>query len=100
MSWSRKINVEIASRQYPFRVNNEDDEQRIRKAGKLINDKIVQLKQTYADKDVQDLLAFTSMLIAEKMIRLDSKAGSKEQFERLKKIDSQLDAFIEECTKS
>ena len=97
MSWLQNINIEIAGRPYPFKVNNEEDEQRIRKAGKLISEKLFQLKQRYSDKDVQDLLAFAALQFAVKTIKLETKAGSTGQEDRLNHLDEQLDAFLQKC---
>ena len=100
MSWIQNINIEIAGRPYPFKVNREEDEERIRKAGKLISEKLFQLKQRYSDKDVQDLLAFAALQFAVKTIELESKAGSTEQVSRLNHLDEQLVAFLEKCDDS
>ena len=97
MSWTQSIKVDIAGRPYQFNVDKEADEQRIRKAGKLINEKLSQLKQRHSDKDVQDLLAFVTLQFAVKTIELDAKASSTGQVERLEKIDEQLDAFLARC---
>ena len=95
MSWIRNINIEIAGRPYSFRVDKEEDEEKIRKAGKIIGEKLFQIKQRYNDKDVQDLLAFAALQFAIKTIELeDTKAGSTEQAGRLRQIDEQLDMFL------
>ena len=97
MSWKQNIKIEIAGRPYPFKVDKEEDEERIRKAGKLIGDKILQLKQRFGDKDVQDLLAFAAFQFAVKIIELETKACSTEQVDRLKKLGEQLDTFLTKC---
>ena len=95
MSWIRNVNIEIAGRPYSFKVAKEEDEEGIRKAGKIIGEKLFQIKQRYNDKDVQDLLAFAALQFAIKTIELeDTKAGSTEQVDRLKQIDEQLDMFL------
>ena len=97
MSWKQNIKIEIAGRPYPFRVDKEEDEQRIRKAGKLISEKLFQLRQRYSDKDMQDLLAFAALQFAVRTIELEAKAGSTEQVDKLKLLDGQLDAFLKKC---
>ena len=47
------IRVNVADRYYPLKIEAEDEE-RIRKAAKMINEKVLQYKQRYTDKDVQD----------------------------------------------
>jgi cell division protein ZapA (FtsZ GTPase activity inhibitor) len=44
------IKVQIAERFYPLKIKRQDEE-KIRKAAKLINDKVLQYKQRYTDKD-------------------------------------------------
>jgi len=47
------IRVNVADRYYPLKVEREDEE-KIRRAARLINEKVLQYKQRYTDKDVQD----------------------------------------------
>ena len=53
------IKIKIADREYPMRVK-PDDEERIRKAGKLINEKIKSYTEKFGIDDKQDLLAMVS----------------------------------------
>ena len=94
MNWKQKIIVDIAGRPYQFTIESEDDEERIRKAGKLIVEKLSQNQQRYTGKDVQDLLAFVALQFAIKTIELETKTGSTEQVNRLNKICEQLDTFL------
>ena len=98
MSWTQTINVKIAERFYPLKINKEEDEERIRKAGRLIDDKLFRYKQRYSDKDVQDFLAIAALQFAVKTIELETKASSTEQADKLKQLDGQLGAFLEQCT--
>ena len=94
------INVKIAERFYPFKIDKEEDEERIRKAGRLIDDRLFQYKQRYSDKDVQDFLALVALQFAVKTIELETKASSTEQEDRLKQLDEHLDTFLKQCTDS
>ena len=96
-SWKQKISIDIAGRPYPFNVDSEEAEERIRKAGKLISEKLFQCKQRFGDKDVQDHLALVVLQFAIKTIELETKADSTEQVDRLKQICKQLDAFLNQC---
>ena len=100
MSRKQRITIDIAGRPYHFIIENEEDEERIRKAGKLIVEKLFQNKQRYNDKDVQDLLAFAALQFAIKTIELETKAGSTEQVDRLIQIGEQLDTFLNQCAES
>jgi cell division protein ZapA len=50
----------VADRYYPLKVERENEE-RIRKAARMINEKVLQYKQRYTDKDVQDFLAMAAL---------------------------------------
>ena len=54
------IRVNVADRYYPLKVER-DNEEKIRKAARMINEKVLQYKQRYSDKDVQDFLAMASL---------------------------------------
>jgi cell division protein ZapA len=91
------INIKIAERFYPFKIDREEDEERIRKAARLIDERLIQYKQRYSDRDVQDLLAYAALQFAVKTIELETKASSTEQEDRLKQLDDQLDTFLKQC---
>ena len=56
------IKLKIADREYPMRVE-PDEEELIRKAGKIVNEKIKEFKSQFGIDDKQDLLA----MVAEKL---------------------------------
>jgi cell division protein ZapA len=61
------IKIKIGNREYPMRVD-ADEEARIRKASKIINDKIKAYKERFAIDDKQDLLAMVAFdCLVEKM---------------------------------
>ena len=53
------IKLKIGNREYPMKVKTEDEE-RIRRAGKLINEKIRSYKDQFGIEDHQDLLAMVA----------------------------------------
>ncbi len=53
------IKLRIGNREYPMKVKAEDEE-RIRRAGKLINEKIRSYKDQFGIEDHQDLLAMVA----------------------------------------
>ena len=69
------IKIKIGEREYPMRVSASEEE-RIRMAGKLINEKMKTFRETFGIDDRQDLLA---------MVAFDSMV------ERLKAESAQLD---------
>lgn len=66
------IKIKIADREYPMKVE-PDEEERIRRAGKIVNEKIKLFKSQFGIDDKQDLLAMVAFdALVEK---LKSKSG-------------------------
>ena len=53
------IKIRIGNREYPMRVKAEDEE-RIRRAGKLVNEKIKHYQNQFGIDDTQDLVAMVA----------------------------------------
>lgn len=87
------INVNVAERLYPLKIDR-DDEEKIRMAAKLINDKIMLYKQRYSDKDVQDYLAMAALQFVIKLIECEDKTDTSELMSELKDLDDWLGSFI------
>jgi len=87
------INVNVAERLYPLKIDR-DDEEKIRKAAKLINDKVILYKQRYSDKDVQDYLAMAALQFVIKLIECEDKTDTSEFMSELKDLDDWLGSFI------
>ncbi|MEW6469862.1 MAG: cell division protein ZapA [Bacteroidota bacterium] len=67
---SASIKVNIAGRSYPVKIK-PDEEGSVRKAAKLINDKIKELQENYAVTDKQDLLAMSALQISTQLVTAD-----------------------------
>lgn len=66
------IKIKIADREYPMKVEPEEEE-RIRRAGKIVNEKIKLFKSQFGIDDKQDLLA---MVAFDALVeRLKSESG-------------------------
>jgi len=72
------IKIKIADREYPMRVK-PDDEEKIRKAGKLINEKIKSYKEKFGIDDKQDLLAMVSFDILIDKIETDRSMENSDE---------------------
>ncbi len=87
------IRVNVADRYYPLKIDRSDEE-KIRKAAKLINEKVLQYKQRYSDKDVQDFLAMAALQYVIQVIENDSTADTSSVLEEIQELDNQLDDFL------
>lgn len=88
---SISIKINIADRVYPLRVET-DEEEIIRYAAKLINEKIKELQENYAVRDKQDLLSMCVLQYATGMIKAERKASS--QHEGVEQSIHELDSLL------
>lgn len=88
MSEKLSIKLKILERSYPLSVNWEDEE-KLRNASKRVNDLILRFKQSYTNKDNQDLLAMVCLQLAGKLLDL-------ENIQENNTLDSQLNAMCED----
>jgi cell division protein ZapA len=85
------INVQVAKRSYPIKIRREDEE-RVRKAAKMINDRIKEYEAQYAIDDKLDLLAMCALQITTEL--LEGNAGDKEVMEKVSSDIDYLDKKI------
>ena len=72
------IKIRIGNREYPMKVKSEDEE-RIRRAGKLLNEKIKSYQTQFGIDDAQDLAAMVAFdCLVEKIKREDSTDSTEE----------------------
>ncbi len=89
------IKVQIAERFYPLKIERRDEE-KIRKAAKLINERLLQYKQRYTDKDQQDFLAMAALQFVIQLLDCESKQNLISLEEDLKALNEELDAILKE----
>lgn len=89
------IRVNVADRSYPLKIENSNEE-KTRKAAKLINDKVLQYKQHYADKDMQDFLAMAALQFVIKLIESEGKQDNSVAIDEISELDEWLGAYLNE----
>jgi cell division protein ZapA len=89
------IRVNVADRYYPLKVERENEE-KIRKAARMINEKVLQYKQKYTDKDVQDFLAMASLQYVIKLTEEEEKEKSDQIPGSLRELIKKIDFVLEE----
>lgn len=88
------INIVIGDRTYRIKVKPEDEEA-VRKAVKLINDKIVDFKLQFAGKDMQDYIAM--VLVWYSTLQVNQQVNSSQTEElagKLQSVEDLLDKFL------
>lgn len=91
------IKINIADRIYPLRVAMEEEEI-IRLAAKLINERIKEFQENYAVRDKQDLLSMCVLHYATGMIKAERKSGDEGQ--EISDGINELNAMLEDFLKS
>jgi len=87
------IRIKIDGREYPLK-KDRDDEEKYRKAAKIINDIILQYRQKYSSSNTQDFLAMTAFQFVLKTIELEEKVDRSPLFDELKKQDEELSDYL------
>ncbi len=87
------IRVNVAERFYPLKIERKDEET-IRRAAKLINEKILQYKQKYTDKDTQDFLAMVALQYVIKVLQNEENQEDDELTKELNSLNEELDLYI------
>jgi cell division protein ZapA len=88
------INVIIADRPYRLKVKPEEEEN-VRKAAKLINNRVKEYQNSYAAKDKQDYVSMCALMYAVEHINRESGKGSD-----FAPIIEQLDSIAQRLTEA
>lgn len=88
------INVNLADRIYPLRIDRNEEES-IRKAAKIINDKVAQYKQKYISKDIQDCLAMATLQFVIQKFDTEKRIDVSPLVEELEVMNDFLAEFLE-----
>jgi cell division protein ZapA len=88
------INVTIADRRYPMRINRGDEE-KIRKAAKIINERILQYQQRYSGKDNQDCLAMSALQFVIQTMESMDQSNISPVIKQIEEINDQLAGYLD-----
>jgi cell division protein ZapA (FtsZ GTPase activity inhibitor) len=89
------IRVNIIDRYYPLKID-KGDEEKIRKAGKIINEKVLQYKQKYSDKDVQDFLAMAALQYVTRLMEIEDKEDNPALLNGLRELNDEIEVYLKE----
>lgn len=91
------IKVNIGDRYYPVRIDRKDEE-KIRKAARLINEKLsIYKEKKFAGKDEQDYIAMVAIQLSAKVLELEEKNEIHPFIERVKELDEKLKSYLEKA---
>jgi cell division protein ZapA len=89
------INITIADRRYPMRIKRSEEE-KIRKAAKIINERILQYQDRYSGKDVQDFLAMASLQFVLQTLETIEKSNVEPVLKQLESINNEINLYLSE----
>jgi cell division protein ZapA (FtsZ GTPase activity inhibitor) len=89
------IKVQIAERFYPLKINRKDEE-KIRKAARLINEKVLQYKQRYTDKDAQDFVAMAALQFVINLLDCEQQQNVVSLEKELVDLSGELDELLKQ----
>lgn len=87
------IRINVADRYYPLKIERKDEE-KIRKATRLINEKVLQYKQRYQDKDAQDFLAMAALQFVTRLIEMEGKNDMLPLEQKLQDLNEELEEYL------
>lgn len=87
------IRINIADRYYPLKIDRKDEE-KIRKAARSINEKVLGYKQKYTDKDTQDFLAMAALQFVIKLLDAEGPEEDPEMAEKIRGLSEKLEAVL------
>lgn len=88
------INVTIADRRYPMRIKRSEEE-KIRKAAKIINERILQYQQRYSGKDNQDCLAMSALQFVIQVMETMEQSNISPFIKQIEEINDQLAGYFD-----
>jgi cell division protein ZapA (FtsZ GTPase activity inhibitor) len=87
------IKVNIADRYYPLKIER-DEEEKIRLAAKRINEKILQYKSKYNDKDIQDFLAMAALQFVTKLVEQEENNSVDTLYDKIEALSGEINELI------
>lgn len=88
------IRVNIVDRYYPLKIDRNDEE-KIRKATKKINDTVTQYQKLYGNKDGQDFLAMVALQFVTRLVEAEEHHEIHPVLEEVRQFDKILASLLE-----
>ncbi len=93
MSELQSIQISIADRYYPLKIALQDEE-KIRAAVKIINEKVDLYRKRFTSRDIQDALSITLLQFVIRLIEAEQREESSHIVEEIQNISNLLDEYI------
>ena len=90
-----RINIKIDGRNYPLTIDRKDEE-RYRKAAKIVNETISEYRKRFQSIDQQDILAMTAFQAALNYSKLEERQDYSQFIDDIKDINDDISDFLKE----
>ncbi|MGN0033545.1 MAG: cell division protein ZapA [Candidatus Limimorpha sp.] len=82
-----RVDVKVAGRNYRLTIDSAD-EAKVRRAADMINDRVMEYKKIYTDKDYLSLVSMACIQFATSVVKYENDSAFKDQY-----LDKQLDVI-------
>lgn len=89
-----RINIKIDGRNYPLTIDRSDEE-RYRKAAKIVNETINGFRSRFQTNDQQDIMAMTAFQAALNYGRLEDRQDYTRFIDDIKDLNDDISDFLE-----
>ncbi len=89
-----KIGITVAERNYRLTIDKADEE-KVRRAADMINERVKEFKRTYTDKDYLSLVSMACIQFATSVVKYENDSAFKDQY-----LDKQLDVIDDLLTEN
>ncbi len=90
-----RINIKIDGRNYPLNIDRKDEE-RYRKAAKIVNETITEFRTRFQNNDQQDIMAMTAFQAALNYNRLQERQDYSQFIDDIKDLNDDISDFLRE----
>jgi len=90
-----RINIKIDGRNYPLNIDRKDEE-RYRKAAKIVNETITEFRNRFQNNDQQDIMAMTAFQAALNYTRLQDSQDYSQFIDDIKDLNDDISDFLRE----
>lgn len=92
------INIKIDGRIFPLEINREEEE-RYRKAAKMVNEIVGKFRTTFRDQESQDILAMSAFQVALSNVELQDRNDNSLFVDELKNLNDDISDFLKDKEK-
>lgn len=90
-----RIHIKIDGRTYPLNINRVDEE-RYRRAAKIVNETITDFRKVFQNNDQQDIMAMTAFQVALNFTKEEERHDYSQFIDDIKDLNDDISDFLKE----